>query len=87
LYSCGACLQTRSAVMAKGLRRNRFTFWRERQPPPRLRLASRACPPSVTGMVRRSEVSANAADAHPPPRPAGLPALRIAKFYVTFSHV
>jgi NADPH:quinone reductase-like Zn-dependent oxidoreductase len=71
----------------KGLRRNKFTFWRERQPPPRLRLASRACPPSVTGMARTSSRSANAAGARPPPRPAGLPALRIANFYVTFSHV
>jgi hypothetical protein len=34
-----------------------------------------------------SSRSTNTADARPPPRPAGLPALRIANFHVTFSHV
>jgi hypothetical protein len=62
----------------KGLRKNKFTFWRERR-------AGR-CKAARRRQCGTSSRSANAADARPAPRPEGLPAFRIANFYATFSH-
>jgi hypothetical protein len=70
-------VRTESAELAegpKGSHKNKFTFWRERR-------AGR-CKAPRRRRCGSSSRSGNAADARPPPRPGGLPALRIANFYV-----
>jgi hypothetical protein len=54
--------------ITKGLRRNKFTFWRERR--------MGRCKAPRRRRCGTSSRSGNAADARPPPRPEGLPVLR-----------